>query len=423
MKKKFLLVSLAAISAFAFAFALAGCNNEQGETACKHEQMQHTSASNSNCITHGTDEYWYCPDCTTYFTDAGGTTKTTLEAVTKPLGAHNYTYESNGPEGHSGTCSLNSEHKVTNEAHDTSGEGGACSKCGILKITKTKVAEEDQPSSGTRYSFVAVKTGFYEVWGETSFIIPSPLPIVDVSVGTLNTDKTLNALATHVQLYLTKDTTYYADASTDDPFDVVLAEEHEHTFETGWTNNYAGHWHAATCNHTDEISDYAAHTFSEWSEPDGEGKLYRSCSVCHYQEEKLQATELDDTTLEIAPTTDTDYTVQIVAVVDDSGFSDSGWIVETKTFTLRNDSDTAKTYTFTCMNAITYLEVEGGEPAYAYEEGATIVVELAGGVTLQFGVSTNEEVLNASYSKQAAFSITVADVTATGGDDDITIID
>lgn len=90
MKKKFLLVSLAAIGAFAFAFALAGCNNEQGETACKHEQMQHTSASNSNCITHGTEEYWYCPDCTTYFTDEGGTTKTTLEAVTKPLGAHSY---------------------------------------------------------------------------------------------------------------------------------------------------------------------------------------------------------------------------------------------------------------------------------------------------------------------------------------------
>lgn len=90
MKKKFLLVSLAAIGAFAFAFALAGCNNEQGETACKHEQKQHTPASNSNCITHGTEEYWYCPDCTTYFTDEGGTTKTTLEAVTKPLGAHSY---------------------------------------------------------------------------------------------------------------------------------------------------------------------------------------------------------------------------------------------------------------------------------------------------------------------------------------------
>ena len=35
---------------------------------------------------------------------------------------------------------------------------------------------------------------------------------------------------------------------------------HTHTFATEWESNELAHWHVATCNHTDEKGDYAVHT-------------------------------------------------------------------------------------------------------------------------------------------------------------------
>lgn len=49
---------------------------------------------------------------------------------------------------------------------------------------------------------------------------------------------------------------------------------HEHTFATTWSSDETNHWHAATCAHTDEKKDNAAHTF------DG-----NKCSVCDYTKE------------------------------------------------------------------------------------------------------------------------------------------
>ena len=36
---------------------------------------------------------------------------------------------------------------------------------------------------------------------------------------------------------------------------------HTHTFSDEWSHDETHHWHAATCEHTDEKSDYAEHTF------------------------------------------------------------------------------------------------------------------------------------------------------------------
>lgn len=38
---------------------------------------------------------------------------------------------------------------------------------------------------------------------------------------------------------------------------------HTHTFATEWTSDANYHWHAATCEHTDEISEKAVHTWDE----------------------------------------------------------------------------------------------------------------------------------------------------------------
>lgn len=48
---------------------------------------------------------------------------------------------------------------------------------------------------------------------------------------------------------------------------------HEHTFSEDWTSDENNHWHAATCEHTEETSAVGAHTFGE------DGK----CTVCGYE--------------------------------------------------------------------------------------------------------------------------------------------
>ena len=67
---------------------------------------------------------------------------------------------------------------------------------------------------------------------------------------------------------------------------------HEHTFSTTWTTNEEYHWHAATCEHVDELRDKEEH---EWNEgvvtknptttENGE-KVY-TCSVCEYKKTEV----------------------------------------------------------------------------------------------------------------------------------------
>lgn len=50
---------------------------------------------------------------------------------------------------------------------------------------------------------------------------------------------------------------------------------HTHTFADKWSNDETYHWHAATCEHTEEVSEKAPHTFGTDSK----------CSVCGYEKE------------------------------------------------------------------------------------------------------------------------------------------
>ena len=44
-------------------------------SACKHENLDHQPNTDGTCDPH--IEYWYCPDCNSYFTDAACTNQTT----------------------------------------------------------------------------------------------------------------------------------------------------------------------------------------------------------------------------------------------------------------------------------------------------------------------------------------------------------
>ena len=64
---------------------------------------------------------------------------------------------------------------------------------------------------------------------------------------------------------------------------------HEHIFATEWTKDETHHWHAATCEHTSEVSEKAEHTFGDWTTTkeateETVGSKERVCSVCNYKE-------------------------------------------------------------------------------------------------------------------------------------------
>lgn len=66
---------------------------------------------------------------------------------------------------------------------------------------------------------------------------------------------------------------------------------HTHKFDTNsWGKDGSGHWHKATCEHTAEISDKAAHTFGNWTEKTPANHVdkveKRTCTVCLYEEER-----------------------------------------------------------------------------------------------------------------------------------------
>jgi hypothetical protein len=76
---------------------------------------------------------------------------------------------------------------------------------------------------------------------------------------------------------------------------LVLAScgKHTHTFSEDWSKDATSHWHAATCDHLEEVSEKADHTWDGGKvtlEPteQAEGKKVFTCTVCEYtKEEKI----------------------------------------------------------------------------------------------------------------------------------------
>ena len=67
---------------------------------------------------------------------------------------------------------------------------------------------------------------------------------------------------------------------------VTLILNHQHTYDSTWSNDETNHWHAANCGH-DLTKDSAAHTFGEVSETKtatctAAGAGTQTCTVCGY---------------------------------------------------------------------------------------------------------------------------------------------
>ena len=74
--------------------------------------------------------------------------------------------------------------------------------------------------------------------------------------------------------------------ATETPEDkTTVVEQHNHTYSTEWSKDETHHWHAASCEHTDLVSDKAEHTWDEGVvtlEPtvEEQGEKTYTCTVC-----------------------------------------------------------------------------------------------------------------------------------------------
>ena len=59
---------------------------------------------------------------------------------------------------------------------------------------------------------------------------------------------------------------------------------HQHTFSNSWSSNVYGHWHAATCEHSDLKEDFQEHSYGTT----GEDRY--TCSICKYVDADKKAT-------------------------------------------------------------------------------------------------------------------------------------
>ncbi len=87
-------------------------------------------------------------------------------------------------------------------------------------------------------------------------------------------------------------------------------QTHTHTYSEEWSHNETFHWHAATCEHTSEISGKAEHTF-----------VNEICSVCGYKKSTdipVEPEKLFSSGLEYRLTSNNTYSVTGIGTCTDT---------------------------------------------------------------------------------------------------------
>ncbi len=158
-------------------------------------------------------------------------------------------------------------------------------------------------------------------------------------------------------------------------------EEHEHTYSSDWSYNETYHWHAATCVHTDEVSDKAAH---DTDGTDG------ACSVCGYKATSNEPTEHTHVWSEWEVSVQPTETAEGKATRTCSGTGTCDVTDNTQTYTLPVLTDSG--YTKTAETAATCTAE--GSVTYSYNKD---------GVEVSFTASTP---LDASAHDYGAYTYT-----------------
>ena len=190
---------------------------------------------------------------------------------------------------HAATCEHTTE-KKDEAAHVYGTAGTERYTCTICKyVSETRKKEAEAADKNIKYTITYNTNGGSQIAEETNQTsLPDPLPATTkdgYEFAGWYTDADFTTIARPGQA-LIADTTLYAKWI-----------EHKHTFKDEWNSDDTSHWHAATCEHTTEKKDEAAHVYGT------AGTERYTCTVCKYVSEtrKREAEAADKKNTESEP--------------------------------------------------------------------------------------------------------------------------
>ncbi len=190
---------------------------------------------------------------------------------------------------HAATCEHTTE-KKDEAAHIYGTAGTERYTCTVCKyVSETRKKEAEAADKNIKYTITYNTNGGSQIAEETNQTnLPDPLPATTkdgYEFAGWYTDADFTTIARPGQA-LIADTTLYAKWI-----------EHKHTFKDEWSSDDTSHWHAATCEHTTEKKDEAAHIYGT------AGTERYTCTVCKYVSEtrKKEAEAADKKNTESEP--------------------------------------------------------------------------------------------------------------------------
>ena len=171
-------------------------------------------------------------------------------------------------------------------------------------------------------------------------------------------------------------------------------KEHEHEFAAEWSTDATNHWHAATCEHTEEKGDLGAH-----ADADNNG----TCDVCNYAMSSGNNNNQNPTGPEVVT-----YTV-VVKNKKGEAVRD----VKVRLIAKANDNDTFGDYipakttdaegkvTFDVLESVWFAQVESAPDGYASAKELDETLNLEFVKKYAFGDATTVEIVLEDAPAQA----------------------
>ncbi len=129
---------------------------------------------------------------------------------------------------------------------------------------------------------------------------------------------------------------------------VSCQEPHTHTFAGEWKYDSDNHWHAATCEHTEEVIDKAEHTFDDGTVKTAPGYgttglTTYTCKICGYTKDvTTEALVKKDNTVSYTGTLSKDYDGTALSI-DETGITRNGDGVISFMYKKASEDDSAYT--------------------------------------------------------------------------------
>ena len=334
MKRILILTLMTLVTVISCAFALSACDDktndtEPGGTGHTHV-LEYVDAEEATCTKEGYAAYWYCADCGKYFTDAEGKKETTLSQLIIPAAAHTpadpvrenevtatCTHEGSYDEvvycrecnreisrikqtiaatghtfseewsyddiwhwhaatcGHTEEMSDYSEHAwdegVVSTQPTCTQDGEFTYTCLVCGKTRSETIAATGHTFSEEWSFDEICHWHAATCGHTEEMIDYSEHAWDDGVITKQFTCTIDGEIVYTCTVCGKTT-------------AIILPATGHSFSGIWSFDETYHWHAATCEHTDEVRDKAEHTWDSGilTAPTctQAGKITYTCKVC-----------------------------------------------------------------------------------------------------------------------------------------------